>query len=222
MVCLWLFIPAGIHFCICGRDLTPFTKWKISTQLLNTVSFPLHFDNATSYSICPHIHAYVSGLKPINFNICMSVFSRVQLFVNPWTVACQTPLSMGLFRQEYWSGLPFPSPGDLPNPGIEPPSLACISCIGRWVLYHWAVGEALFFFLIYNCHQVNIANEDVGVPWYKNKLFFFGKKQPPFSSDDSFTTCTFSIYGWFSFSHLRVTLHSSCNIPPCEQTWFPQ
>ena len=37
----------------------------------------------------------------------------------PWTVVCQAPLSMGFSRQEYWSGLPFPSPGDLPNPGIE-------------------------------------------------------------------------------------------------------
>ena len=42
----------------------------------------------------------------------------------PWTVACQTPLSMGFPRQEYWSGLPFPSPGDLPNPGIKPASPA--------------------------------------------------------------------------------------------------
>ena len=42
----------------------------------------------------------------------------------PWTVACQAPLPMGFSRQEYWSGLPFPSPGDLPNPGIEPRSPA--------------------------------------------------------------------------------------------------
>ena len=42
----------------------------------------------------------------------------------PWTVACQAPLSMGFFQQEYWSGLPFPSPGDLPDPGIEPRSPA--------------------------------------------------------------------------------------------------
>ena len=42
--------------------------------------------------------------------------------VTPWAVACQDPLSMGFSRQEYWSGLPFPSPGDLPNPGIEPRS----------------------------------------------------------------------------------------------------
>ena len=42
--------------------------------------------------------------------------------VTPWTVACQAPLSMGFSRQEYWGGLPFPSPEDLPNPGIKPMS----------------------------------------------------------------------------------------------------
>ena len=42
--------------------------------------------------------------------------------MNPWTIACQAPLSMEFSRQEYWSGLPFPSPGDLPNPGTEPTS----------------------------------------------------------------------------------------------------
>ena len=50
--------------------------------------------------------------------------SHVQLFVTPWTVAYQAPLSMGFSIQEYWSGLPFPSPGDLPDPGIEPGSPA--------------------------------------------------------------------------------------------------
>ena len=47
-------------------------------------------------------------------------------FVNPWTVARQAPLCMGFQRQEYWSGLPFPSPGDLPDPGIEPTSPALV------------------------------------------------------------------------------------------------
>ena len=46
--------------------------------------------------------------------------SCVRLFVTPWTVAQQAPPSMGFSREEYWSGLPFPSPGDLPDPGIEP------------------------------------------------------------------------------------------------------
>ena len=54
----------------------------------------------------------------------MKLFSRVRLFSTPWTVAHQAPPSMGFSRQEYWSGLPSPSPGDLPNPGIEPTSPA--------------------------------------------------------------------------------------------------
>ena len=53
----------------------------------------------------------------------------------PWTVACQNPLSMGFSRQEYWSGLPLPSPGDLPDPGIET-GVSCIAgntgCYTRW------------------------------------------------------------------------------------------
>ena len=52
------------------------------------------------------------------------MLNHVQLFETPWTIACQTPLSMEFPRQECWNGLPFPTPGDLPNPGIEPESLA--------------------------------------------------------------------------------------------------
>ena len=54
----------------------------------------------------------------------MKSLSRVQLFVTPWTVACQAPYSMGFSSQEYWSGLPFPFPGDLPYPGTKPRSPA--------------------------------------------------------------------------------------------------
>ena len=53
-----------------------------------------------------------------------SVLGHVQLLRTPWTVACQSPLSMGFSRQEYWSGLSFPSPEDLPDPGIKPMSPA--------------------------------------------------------------------------------------------------
>ena len=53
----------------------------------------------------------------------LGCFNHVQLFVTPWTVACQAPLSMGFSRQEYWSGLPFPPPEDLPDPGTE---LVCL------------------------------------------------------------------------------------------------
>ena len=54
----------------------------------------------------------------------VKALSCVELFATPWTVTYQAPLSMGFSRQEYWSGLPFPSPGDLPDPGIEPGSPA--------------------------------------------------------------------------------------------------
>ena len=57
--------------------------------------------------------------------------SRVRLFVTPWTVACWAPLSMRFHRQEYWSGLPFLTPGDLPDPGIKPTSLASPALAGR-------------------------------------------------------------------------------------------
>ena len=53
-------------------------------------------------------------------HVCvLSHFSYVQLFATPWTVTCQAPLSMKFSRQEYWSGLPCPPPGDLPNSGIK-------------------------------------------------------------------------------------------------------
>ena len=54
------------------------------------------------------------------------LLSRVQLFATPWTVAQEVPLSVELCRQEYWSRLPFPPPGDLPHPGIKPTSPASV------------------------------------------------------------------------------------------------
>ena len=62
----------------------------------------------------------------MTIGMCVCVFSCsvTIVFATPWTVACQAPLSMGFPRQEYWSGLLCPTPGDLPNPGIEPESPA--------------------------------------------------------------------------------------------------
>ena len=62
----------------------------------------------------------------------MCVLSYVQLFVTPWTVALQAPLSMAFSRQEYWSGLPFPTPGDLPDPGIKPVSPQSLALAARF------------------------------------------------------------------------------------------
>ena len=60
------------------------------------------------------------------------MLSHVRLFANPWTVAHQAPLSMEFFRQEYWNGLSFPPPGDLPDPGSEPVSLASPILAGKF------------------------------------------------------------------------------------------
>ena len=89
--------------------------------------YKYHFDSSDLWTIYyPSIWAW--GQFP---DICvLSCFSRVWLCANPWTVACQAPLSMGFSRQEHWSGLPFPSPEDLPAPGIEPASLTSPSLAG--------------------------------------------------------------------------------------------
>ena len=68
--------------------------------------------------------------------LCVCMLNHVWLFFTPWTVAHQAPLSMGFPRQEYWSWLPFPPPGDLLDSGIKP--VSCVSCIGGWLLYHCA------------------------------------------------------------------------------------
>ena len=69
------------------------------------------------------------------YRVCAHVcchFSRVRLFATPWTVALQAPPSMVFSRQEYWSGLLCPPPGDLPDPGIEPASLMSPVLAGRF------------------------------------------------------------------------------------------
>ena len=78
-------------------------------------------------------------LKKSEPNLCLPVcepsrFGRVQFFVTLWTITLQASLSIGFFRQEYWSGLPCLPPRDLPNLGIEPASL--MSAALRQVLYH--------------------------------------------------------------------------------------
>ena len=104
---------------------------------------------------------------------CRSVShsSCVRRFVTAWTVACQAPLSMGFSRQEYWSGLPFPSPGDLPNPGIElgSPALQAVSLpsepLGKPTLIDtyrqltqcWVTATQRFIMVIlYNFKNVNL------------------------------------------------------------------
>ena len=69
-----------------------------------------------------NIFKYCIFVMNFHLKVKVKLLSHVQHFATPWTVAYQAPQSMEFSRQEYWSGLPFPSPGDLPNPGIEPGS----------------------------------------------------------------------------------------------------
>ena len=74
----------------------------------------------------------IFGVK-VKVKVKVKSLSRVRLFVTPQTVACQAPPSMGFSRQEYWSGVPFPSPGDLCIPGIEPRSPTLVDrCFNLW------------------------------------------------------------------------------------------
>ena len=74
-----------------------------------------------------------SGKERTRVCVCaLSHFSRVRLSAAPWTAAPQAPLSMGFFRQEYWSGVPCPPPGDLPDPGMEPASLTSPALASRF------------------------------------------------------------------------------------------
>ena len=77
------------------------------------------------------------------------VLSCVRLFAIPWTVAHQAPLSMGYSRQEHWSGLSFPPPGDLPDPGIKPTSLMSPALASGF----------LFYFIFYHCDTWKPAKE---------------------------------------------------------------
>ena len=84
----------------------------------------LHFHFSLSCVCKRGIYFRALVHKFVERKVKVKSLSRVRLFVTPWTVAYHASPSMGFSRQEYWSGLPFPSPGDLPNPGIKPGSPA--------------------------------------------------------------------------------------------------
>ena len=95
-------------------------------------------------------------------SVCQSL-SCVRLFATPWTLDFQAPLPMGFSRQEYWSGLPFPSPGDLPNPGIEPrsyalqtDSLLCVPSIPLLLLVTFVFQQLRIYFTYHKSHPFKV------------------------------------------------------------------
>ena len=98
-------------------------------------SFYWHWSNCHEIFVLWYLYSCVC----VYVCVCESL-SCVRLFATPWTIACQASLSMEFSRQEYWIGLPVPSSGVLPNPGIKPTSHSLLPC--RQILYHWATREA--------------------------------------------------------------------------------
>ena len=108
--------------------LTPRPAWLYSSCTFPVLSCGHSHFTWTPKGLLPRSHwknDYLSKGKICCINMVkVKLLSHVQLFATSWTVALQAPPSMGFSRQEYWSGLPFPSPRDLPDPGIEPRSPA--------------------------------------------------------------------------------------------------
>ena len=101
---------------------SPITSWQTDGETMETMrDFIFLGSKITANGDYSH---EIKRCLLLGRKVKVKSLSRVRLLATPWTVAYQDPLSMGFSRQEYWSGLPFPSPGDLPDPGIEPRSPA--------------------------------------------------------------------------------------------------
>ena len=112
-------------------DLSPLPLWSSLSELSEMLPPGLQSSFCPKYNLTCNsqvvylfsVDSLIPGLERSPGEVKVKSHSRVQLFATPWTLAYQAPLSVGFSRQEYWSGLPFPSSGDLPDPGIEPGSL---------------------------------------------------------------------------------------------------
>ena len=111
----------GVVFWTCISVGDSFIGYSIFSWLFYYLLTAVYWNLQLQLRICQFLLLCLPTFDTKYFGV-LSRFSRVPLCVTPWTVACQVPLSMGFFRQEYWNGLPLPSPGELPDPEIEPRS----------------------------------------------------------------------------------------------------
>ena len=130
MLCIWKFFANHAWTTITAGNIPflsfshiPMSRWNL-LHLVTVQRNPPIKRYLCLPKILNQVVSYYHFQTPfIAACVCMlSHFSRVQLFANLWTVVYQPPLSMGFSRQEYWSGLLFPNPGDLPDPGVKPTS----------------------------------------------------------------------------------------------------
>ena len=134
-ICKWT--RDWIHFLLrwTEREKNPRTKVKIKHQ------FSLSDYLCVLCSVCCTWGCKESDMTGQLTHTCTVVSDSVML----WTVACQALQSTGFSRQEYWSGIPFPSPGNLPNPGIKP--VSPVSSAFQRFFTHWTTWEVLWLFI---------------------------------------------------------------------------
>ena len=117
---LWVkhFYTSSLRMKNSTQDTEDLTGWAVNTKPggRSCTKASRSLRHQSSLCVCACVRVCVC--------LCTCTLSHVWLFATPWTVAHQAPLSMGFSRQEHWRGLPFPAPGDLPDPGIKPGSLA--------------------------------------------------------------------------------------------------
>ena len=122
----------------CSLPSVSYCWWSFSStssHLLSLQSVTLLACSLNASPCVPAAVPYYCTFQGTMSTCMLTCISRVWLFAIPWTVAHQAPLSVGFSRQECWSAFPCLTPGDLPNPGIEPRSLTSFALAGR-VLYH--------------------------------------------------------------------------------------
>ena len=117
-----------MSFCI-RVILAEKTLWSLHCVPGNLLSWDLH--ELSPLNFTDNLWSLYHNYFLFYVYVCC-MFSHIWIFMTPWTIACKTPLSMEFSRQKYWHGLPFPSPGDLPDPGIKPTSLAPPALAGRF------------------------------------------------------------------------------------------
>ena len=132
IVCVCVCVCVCVSVCVC---VLYWVVWAACVCWPLIPYQPLSFANIFSHSVGCFFVLLIFFFFLLCHVYVPSHFSGVWLFATLWTIySPQAPLSIGFSRQEYWSGLPYPPAGDLPDPGIKPESL--VSCTGRWVHYH--------------------------------------------------------------------------------------
>ena len=135
-----------------------------------------------------YIYIYITNLfiscEDMKSALCTCVWSlsSVWVFATPWIVARQAPLFMEFSRQEFWSGLPFPTPGDLPDPGIKPTSLASRALAGRFFYHPCSLGSPALCLYTNVCICIYVC------------FFFFSHK--------GYTVCSSTFYFFYFVSSL--------------------